>query len=79
MAGDAPRPDPALLAIVGLLAAEREERGDLEISTELILTEAGLSPAEVGPMLGKSAGAVREKARRAKAAIEKPKPKGAKG
>ncbi len=71
MASDAPKPDPALLAIAGLLAADREERGDLEIATELILTEAGLSPADVGPMLGKSPGAVREKARRAKAALEK--------
>ena len=66
-------PDPALLGILALLAADREERGDLEIPTELILTEAGLSSAQIGPMLGKSPGAVREKARRAKAAIVKGK------
>ncbi|HET7454189.1 MAG TPA: hypothetical protein VFJ76_01580 [Solirubrobacterales bacterium] len=65
--------DPALLGILALLAADREERGDLEIPTELILTEAGLTPAQIGPMIGKSPGAVREKARRAKAAIEKGK------
>jgi hypothetical protein len=63
----------ALLGILALLAADREERGDLEVPTELILTEAGLTPAQIGPMIGKSAGAVREKARRAKAAIEKGK------
>lgn len=66
-------PDPVLLGILALLAADREERGDLEIPTELILTEAGLSPAQIGPMIGKSPGAVREKARRAKTAIEKGK------
>jgi hypothetical protein len=65
--------DPALLGILALLAADREERGDLEIPTELILTEAGLTPAQIGPMIGKSPGAVREKARRAKGAIEKGK------
>lgn len=73
---DTSQPDAALLGILGLLAADREERGDLEIPTELILTEAGLSPALIGPMIGKSAGAVREKARRAKAATDKPKGKG---
>jgi hypothetical protein len=71
VASDHDQMDPALLAIVGLLAADREERGDLQIPTELILTEAGLTPVQVGPLIGKSAGAVREKARRAKAAAEK--------
>ena len=65
--------DPALLGILALLAADREERGDLEIPTELILTEAGLTPAQIGPMIGKSPGAVREKARRAKASTDKGK------
>jgi hypothetical protein len=64
-------PDPALLGILALLAADREERGDLAIPTELLLTEAGLSAAQIGPLIGKSPGAVREKARRAKAAAEK--------
>jgi hypothetical protein len=67
---DGRNPDPALLGILALLAADREERGDLAIPTELLLTEAGLTPAQIAPLIGKSPGAVREKARRAKAAAE---------
>jgi DNA-directed RNA polymerase specialized sigma24 family protein len=64
--------DPALLAIVALLAADRSERvPEPTLPTELVLDAAGLSHQQIGAMLGKKPDAVRMKVTRAKAAQEK--------
>ena len=81
MAGndEAPSMEPAMLGILALLAADRSEREpEPAISTEVILSAAGLSNQLIANILGKKPDAVRMKINRAKAAAEKPKAKSSK-
>jgi DNA-directed RNA polymerase specialized sigma24 family protein len=69
--------DPALLALVALLAADRSERDpEPQLSTELVLASAGLSHQQIAAILGKKPDAVRMKISRAKASAPGVKGKG---
>jgi hypothetical protein len=62
-------PDPALLGILALLAADRAERvPEPKLATELVLDAAGLGHQLIATMLGKKPNAVRMKITRAKVA-----------
>ncbi len=66
------QPDPALLGILALLAADRaERRPEPELATELVLAGAGLDHQLIAAILGKKPNAVRMKITRAKEAAEK--------
>jgi DNA-directed RNA polymerase specialized sigma24 family protein len=60
----------AITAVLALLTADREERlsgGSSVRKTELILASAGLTPAEIAPLVGKRYDAVTKTIQRAKA------------
>lgn len=79
MAAEEPKSDPALLAIVALLAADRSEREpEPALATEVVLSAAGLPNQLIADILGKKPDAVRMKINRAKAAAKKPKAKSSK-
>lgn len=63
MAADAPAPDPALLGILTLLAAERDPKASPP--TEVLLARAGLSYSVIAGIVDKTPGAVRKAASRA--------------
>ena len=59
----------AITAVLALLVADREERlsgGSNVRKTELILSSAGLTPAEIAPLVGKRYEAVTKTIQRAK-------------
>lgn len=60
--------DRLLAAILALLVAQREsaQPGPDDRKTEVILSDAGLSPAEIAAVMGKSLAAVRKTLQRAK-------------
>jgi DNA-directed RNA polymerase specialized sigma24 family protein len=63
------RPDPALLGVLALLAADRAEREPEPIlATELVLHTAGLDYQLIGEILGRRPDAVRMKISRARSA-----------
>jgi DNA-directed RNA polymerase specialized sigma24 family protein len=69
MATENPVLDPALLGVLALLAADRAERDpEPQLSTELVLSAAGLDHRLIAEILGKKPDAVRMKISRAKAA-----------
>ncbi len=75
-----PRPtDPALLALLGLMAADRDPQGhDSKLPTEIILSRAGLGNADIAVVVGKSPDAVRKMVERAKSGSKKKKGGGSK-
>jgi hypothetical protein len=67
-------PDPALIGIVTLLAAERAERDPKAIpATEVLLARAGLSYDVIAGVVDKTPGAVQKAVSRAGKPGEKPK------
>jgi DNA-directed RNA polymerase specialized sigma24 family protein len=70
-------PDPALLGILALLAADRAERDpEPKLDTELVLDAAGLDYRLIAEVIGKKPDAVRMKISRAKTPAKKGKAKG---
>lgn len=64
-------PEKSLIAIAALLAGEREDRIRLEKDkgarrTEVILSEIGLQPVEIGLLVGKTPNAVQKTISRSK-------------
>lgn len=75
--GDTAPPDPVLLGILGLLAADRAERvPEPKLATELVLAAAGLEHRVIADVLGKKPDAVRMKISRSKTPAKKVKAKG---
>jgi len=65
-------PDPALLGVLALLAADRAERDpEPTLATEVVLDAAGLDHRLIADVIGKKPDAVRMKISRAKAATKK--------
>jgi DNA-directed RNA polymerase specialized sigma24 family protein len=74
---DASQPDPALLGILALLAADRAERNpEPKLATELVLDAAGLDHRLIADVVGKKPDAVRMKISRARTPAKKRKAKG---
>jgi hypothetical protein len=70
-------PDPALLGILALLAADRAERDpEPKFATELVLDAARLDHRLIADVVGKKPDAVRMKISRAKTPAKKGKAKG---
>jgi hypothetical protein len=68
-APDLGAPDPVLLGILALLAADRAERVPVpELATELVVDAAGLDNQLIATIIGKKPNAVRMKITRAIAA-----------
>lgn len=71
--------DPALLALLALIAADRDSQGpDSKLPTEIILSRAGLGNADIAAVVGKSPDAVRKVVERAKSGSRKKKGSGSK-
>jgi hypothetical protein len=71
--------DPALLALLALIAADRDSQGpDSKLPTEIILSRAGLGNADIAVVVGKSPDAVRKMVERAKSGSKKKKGSGSK-
>ena len=71
MAAEPQAPDPALLGVLALLAADRAERSpEPQIPTEVVLAAAGLDHGLIAEVLGKKPDAVRMRISRAKAAAK---------
>jgi DNA-directed RNA polymerase specialized sigma24 family protein len=71
--------DPALLALLALLSADRDSQSpDSKLPTEIILSRAGLGNAEIAVVVGKSSDAVRKMVERAKSDSKKRKGRGSK-
>jgi hypothetical protein len=74
---DTAPPDPALLGILALLAADRAERDpEPKLATELVLGAAGLDHRLIAEVVGKNPAAVRMKISRAKTPAKNGKEKG---
>jgi hypothetical protein len=71
--------EPALLALLALLVADRDSQGpDSKLPTEIILSRAGLGNADIAVVVGKSPDAVRKMVERAKSGSKKKKGGGSK-
>lgn len=64
--------DPALLALLALLAADRDpENPDAKLPTEIILSRVGMGNADIAAVVGKSPDAVRMMIGRSKSGSKK--------
>ncbi len=71
--------DPALLALLALLAADRDTQSpDSKLPTEIVLSRVGLGNADIAAVVGKSPDAVRKMVERAKSGPKKKKRRGSK-
>jgi hypothetical protein len=83
MGGESPQPDieRVLLAVVALLAADRDERADQDLvrGSEVVLAEAGFSYQEIARFTGKNQEMVRGRLRRLDRKASEPQDRAKKG